>query len=167
MVGVAALVLAIPMSILANIFTPKVRDWWGTTSKVRALKRYKELGREMMRFKLGSEFNALARFGTALLAVLIAAFLVIFSMLLFLGLNDNYIAALNGMALDKQIPPSEIYLYGMFMVSCTAICYLLLSISIAIALSRARFISTAYRHRHVARLRLERYRLKKRLGLVG
>ena len=101
MVGVAALVLAIPMSILANIFTPKVRDWWATTSKVRAFKRYKQLGREIIKFRKETEFDALGRFCGILARSLMAAIACIVFLLLFVATNDNYIAALNGMALDQ------------------------------------------------------------------
>ena len=167
LVGIAALVLAIPMSILANIFTPKVRDWWATTSKVRALKRYIELGREVNRFKRGSEFNALARFCAGLLAVLIAGFVSTLSIAFFLGLNENYIATINGMKLDKPVPASEIHVVGLSSLYTSVLFYLLFCIAIAIALSRSRFISSSHRHRHLARLRLQRYRLKKKLGLCG
>lgn len=38
-----AIVLAIPLSIIANLFTPRLRDWWATTSQRRLERRIAEL----------------------------------------------------------------------------------------------------------------------------
>ena len=42
-VGVCALFLAVPMSIAANLLTPKVQRWWATTTASRARSRLEEL----------------------------------------------------------------------------------------------------------------------------
>jgi hypothetical protein len=45
--GIAALVLAVPLNIAANILTPKVREWWASTTKSRALRRIERIPREL------------------------------------------------------------------------------------------------------------------------
>src|ERR1700734_732032 len=42
-VGVLALVLAVPLAVLANLLTPRVRDWYSTTALKRLEKRILEL----------------------------------------------------------------------------------------------------------------------------
>jgi hypothetical protein len=43
MIGVAALVLAIPLAVIANLITPRVRDWWSTTSRTRLTRRISKI----------------------------------------------------------------------------------------------------------------------------
>ena len=49
-VGLAAFVLAIPMAICANLATPKVRHWWGTTSNARRTRRIMALKAQLFRY---------------------------------------------------------------------------------------------------------------------
>ena len=42
-VGIVAFLLAIPMSIAANILTPLIKNWWATTTVLRAKRRLVEL----------------------------------------------------------------------------------------------------------------------------
>ena len=39
-VGVAALVLCLPLTVLGNLLTPRIREWWGRTTENRALNRF-------------------------------------------------------------------------------------------------------------------------------
>ena len=43
--SVVALVLIIPLGIVVNILTPKVQNWWATTSQGRFSRRVAELKR--------------------------------------------------------------------------------------------------------------------------
>jgi len=43
LIGVLALLLAIPLSIIANLITPKIKDWWATTSDHRRETRIAKL----------------------------------------------------------------------------------------------------------------------------
>jgi hypothetical protein len=52
LVGVLALVLAVPLAVLANVLTPKVQSWYSTTSLNRVNKRLMQL---TLRLKLSEE----------------------------------------------------------------------------------------------------------------
>jgi hypothetical protein len=43
MVGILALMLAIPLAVVANLLTPRVREWYSTTSSKRLKKRIAQL----------------------------------------------------------------------------------------------------------------------------
>ena len=42
-IGIVGFTLAIPMSVLANLLTPRIQNWWSTTSQARKNKRIEEL----------------------------------------------------------------------------------------------------------------------------
>jgi hypothetical protein len=46
-IGIVAFLLAIPMSILANMLTPKIQAWWANTSSARKARRIQYLQREI------------------------------------------------------------------------------------------------------------------------
>jgi hypothetical protein len=43
MIGVLALLLAVPLAVIANLLTPRVRDWYSTSSRSRIRKRLTEI----------------------------------------------------------------------------------------------------------------------------
>jgi hypothetical protein len=49
LIALVAILLAIPLSVLANLLTPKVQRWWGTTSRSRKIKRMENLKNELER----------------------------------------------------------------------------------------------------------------------
>jgi hypothetical protein len=54
-VGIIALVLAIPLAVIANLLTPTVRQWWATTSTNRRKKRIKELNERLAEYQQALE----------------------------------------------------------------------------------------------------------------
>jgi hypothetical protein len=56
-ITVLALVFAVPLSVAANLLTPLVRDWWGTTSDRRLQKRLDTLEKELAYANTEQLFN--------------------------------------------------------------------------------------------------------------
>ncbi len=48
--GILGFLLAIPLSILGNLLTPKVKEWWATTSSARKQSRIKYLKARLLAF---------------------------------------------------------------------------------------------------------------------
>lgn len=44
---ILAILLAIPLSVAANIITPKIQEWWATTSEARKTRRVVQLRRDI------------------------------------------------------------------------------------------------------------------------
>jgi hypothetical protein len=166
-VGLGAFVLAIPMAIAANLLTPKVRDWWASTSRSRALKRYEMLRREIWRLKTRSDFDYLGRCLIGILGTLTAGFGLLQLHVYFVSLNQIYIAAINNMHLDAPIDTAFVHLEG------TVDQYLMIVLLAFFFLFQYRtarlgqLVSTRMRKRQIARLRMRRFTLKKKFNLVG
>jgi hypothetical protein len=56
-IGVAALILAVPLAIIANLLTPRVRDWYSTTSQRRLRNRIAALGKRLEDSECGWTFT--------------------------------------------------------------------------------------------------------------
>jgi hypothetical protein len=54
-VGILALILAIPMAVLANMLTPRVQNWWASTSVKRRQKRIARLQGQLNALLASSE----------------------------------------------------------------------------------------------------------------
>jgi MFS family permease len=166
-VGVLAFLLAIPMSIVANILTPKLRDWWASTSRARGLKRYRYLGREINKHEKSEDFEELAQFASMLTAALGFGIFCLFALALFDSLNTIYIAVKNGQRVeDSSMTLEQIHFLGYLLAGVVGISSVGFQVFGSSALRHARFISALNRRRHIERLVVKRKQLATSLGIV-
>jgi hypothetical protein len=161
-VGLAALILTIPLNVAANVLTPIIRDWWASTSKTRGFKRHRQISQQMFILKSGTEFNSLSRFMSLLLRCCISGVGLLLCIIVLESTDQAFLTTGN-------IPEAQserlIYRAGMASLGFMAF-FSAFVINSYYAVGQAKLISTRYRRRYLAKLRLKRYRLKKRLGLV-
>jgi hypothetical protein len=82
--GILALIFAVPMSIVANLVTPRIRSWWGARSQGRALVRISEL-KQVLALNRGDYIVALARARTAAVGA---------GVIFFIGITVSYFEGL-------------------------------------------------------------------------
>lgn len=165
-IGVVALILAMPLSITANLLTPLLKDWWSATSRVRGLKRYKSLGRTISAIKRGGESAALASCLRLSLGGILTGILSLWGLMMLLTENEDFIAVKNGFQLDKPVSLESIYRLGLLTCLLSVISMLICEILVLMAIGQSELISTSRRRRSIARLKLKRRALRRRFGIV-
>jgi hypothetical protein len=157
-VGIASFLLAVPLAVLANILTPKVRDWWASTSQKRRARRYKQLGTQISNYEKTNMGEALSTFLLTLSRVIALGIFGVMALQFFDALNTDYVALKNGQTLElyniDQITGFGYLVGGMFCV-----CYLAFIIYASKATQDARSISPKFREGRIAALKLEQNRL--------
>src|ERR1700682_3616268 len=90
--AIAALILMLPASMLANIVTPRFLGWWATTSKARSLARLEQLKKLLDNFDNFTEHDALAMCIRDFLFFALCAFVALCALVFFVVANNEYMA---------------------------------------------------------------------------
>ncbi|MGJ5817059.1 hypothetical protein [Paludibaculum fermentans] len=96
-VGIAGLVLAIPLSIASNILTPKFQDWWATTSAARANRRQQHIVTEL-RYRLYLELKPNAWRHRIIRLAVVMSLCIVFMLSLLMSLVLEGLYALHGIS---------------------------------------------------------------------
>jgi hypothetical protein len=92
--------------------------------------------------------------------------LTLVALVVFVSLNDNFIALKNGMKLQGETTLEQVFRAA---VLATSVAGVLLGACEAFAFNavrHSRLVSTRGRHRQIARLRIERRKLRRRFAIV-
>jgi hypothetical protein len=98
-VGLLAFLLAIPMSILSNLLTPRVQAWWAIQSKSRAIRRITKIQAKLDKLSNHSPFDALTHCLYYLLGTVVGLIAFVACGLIMFAITNNEIAALNNLIL--------------------------------------------------------------------
>ena len=102
-IGILAFLLAVPMSIAANVLTPRVSLWWARTSVLRKNRRIARLKARLGMIEVFLPFDALHDFLRSTVGAGISALIMMLSLQVFVAVNNEYIAILNGQIVDEPV----------------------------------------------------------------